>query len=124
MTDTEPDSLAHSPEILDPPRKTRAALWFGIYFAAQLPLISVIGAFYLFPTGLFRSFFPTNGEISPSVGIAVIVVPYVVYLVHLIASLNVRSRTTFQMLLVILFVMVVMNLVGCKSMLDGLHNIH
>ena len=124
MRETEPDSLRHSPETLDPPRRTRAAWWFGIYFVAQIPLISLIAGFYLFPIGLFRPLFPPDGGDNAPSAFLVIVGPYVVYLMHLIASLNVRSRNIFQLLMVVLIVLVVLNLVGCESMVEGLHNIH
>ena len=127
MRETEPDTVQDSPRKLDPPVKIRAALWFGIYFAAQLPLISMTAGFYLFPTGLFKVLIPvgTNGISGPGpLFWFVLFGPYVIYLVHLIATLNVRSKAVFQILLVVLIVLVVLNLAGCESIVQGLHNIN
>ena len=47
---------------------------------------------------------------------------YFFYLIHLYATLTVRSKNSFHVLLWILVVFVVLNLAGCEAMLTRLHN--
>lgn len=125
MRETEPDKVQYGPRRLEPPAKIRTAWWFGIYFAAQLPLISMIAAFYLFPIGLSRAFVPASaGGDNKSLMWLFLLGPYVIYLAHFIATLTVRSKKFFQILMVMLIVLVVLNLVGCESILDDLHGIN
>ncbi len=53
-----------------------------------------------------------------------VVLPYLFYIVHFLVAMNTRSKATFQILMVVLLVVVIFNLVGCESTMDGLHNIN
>jgi hypothetical protein len=109
-----------------PSATVRLAWWFGIYFAAQLPLVTCIAGFYLFPLGLARLVVSAGGSGSMPGGIMLflVVLPYLFYIVHFLVAMNTRSKATFQILMVVLLVVVIFNLVGCESTMDGLHNIN
>jgi signal transduction histidine kinase len=122
---SEPESRSSPDENLAPTTGVRLAWWFGLYFLPQIPLIQLIGGFYLFPIGLFRVLVPQRYDPDmESLGWALIVVPYVIYVAHLVVSLSVRKKLTFQILMIILIILAVLNLSGCEEIVQGLHNIN
>jgi hypothetical protein len=118
--DPEPEK----PSQEEPTRPVRLAWWFGIYFLAQLPLIKLIGGFYLYPMGLATFFLQGMPENQRSSMAFLVFVPYGIYLAHLIASLWARKAGTFIILMIVLIVLVTMNTAGCSSTLEGIQNIH
>ena len=104
----------------------RLLWWFGIYFAAQLPLVTMAPAFWMFPVGLSFYLAPlvptayadSSKELIPDLG-------YIFYALHLALSLIFPSRRVFLILMLILTVAVVANLAGCASEMHGLsQNLH
>ena len=118
---TEPD---HIQEIdFEPSLGNRILWWFGIYFAAQLPLIKYIAGFYLFPFGLavYYRFLISSGDGQNQ---GWMLFPYALYVIHLVLSLCWPNPKAFRILMIILVVIVVLNLVGCEMMFRNLSNIH
>ena len=95
----------------------RLLIWFGIYFAAQLPLIPYHADYVWYPFGLVMPFVMladklTHSEIHlPALTLNIL---YVFYAAHLAASLIVRPRRTYYILIWILVFLVIFNLAGCE----------
>ena len=122
-----------------PPLPVRLFWWFGIYIAAQLPLIPLLCLlnkgwprlswdWFLFPTGMaWWLFILTSwlgnaiGRVSHTAGeyyvLALMVLPWFGYAVHLFYSLRVSKRVTFLILMWILVGIVLFNLGSCASFL-------
>jgi hypothetical protein len=95
----------------------RLLLWFGIYIGAQLPLIPYRQDWAWFPMGLLGPFVYLANKITGAeiaLPMWTLRVLYIGYALHLIASLVVRRRKIFQLLIWILFVLVIFNLGGCE----------
>ena len=126
MNDRTAESLS-TPSI-----RTRLLCWFGIYFAAQLPLIPWAlninwQAWPLFPMamewgliGLIswlvpRSLFDAGGNqpLENCVWWVAAIFPWVTYIAHLICTLCVRKRRSFLILMWILIGIVLLNLASC-----------
>jgi predicted small secreted protein len=113
----------------EPSVGTRLLWWFGIYFAAQLPLIFFIPFFWAFPLGLatyILFMFPSIESHPRSHPFAIELVytlAYTFYLWHLILSLAVRSKRTFVVLMIILIIVVCLNLSSCSDGMAGLGQI-
>jgi hypothetical protein len=99
-----------------PSRIARFAWWFGIYLAAQLPLIKHAGVFWMYPLGLsnFLMFYNINIPLWCGSGLTLVCVPYVIYLVHLVLSLSVTKKR-FLFMMILLIVIVSLNTVGCEA---------
>ena len=80
-------------------------------------------AFYLFPIGLTIIFKPLGPGFEPY-GIYFMVTAYVFYAVHFILFLLVSSKKYFYILLWIFIIALCLNVVGCRAILTGLHNIN
>ena len=103
-----------------PSLRVRLIWWFGVYFAAQLPLIMFLPFEPMFPLGLLALWLPgkdfNGGLFEP-----ILVSSYGFYIVHLILSLSLPSKMAFRILTIILIIAVVLNLAGCMTMVpkDG-----
>jgi hypothetical protein len=96
-----------------PQTGVRLILWFGIYLAAQVPIIFRLGAdynlidFFLFPMNLGLIVVIPLNMMPDSVGhiISFALMPlgfiagYIVYPLHLMATLRARTRRRFSFLL-------------------------
>jgi hypothetical protein len=101
----------------EPSLPLRLLLWFGLYFGAQLPLIPYRQDWAWFPLGLLGPFVYLLNKITGAeiaLPMWTLRVLYIGYALHLIASLVVRRRKTFQLLIWILLVLVIFNLGGCE----------
>lgn len=80
----------------------RLLAWFGIYFAAQLPLIPYHADLVWFPMGIFGPFVLLADKITRTeiaLPIWTLKAAYALYTVHLAASLIVRRRKMFRILI-------------------------
>ncbi len=116
-----------------PRTRNRLLWWFGIYLAAQLPLIPLVLPLrgwmrFLFPTGMAWPLIYLTGGLLARIGkvgsaygeyfvITLMIVPWILYAVHLFLSLSVRSRRHFLILLWILGALVLFNLGSCAYFL-------
>jgi len=101
----------------EPKLLVRVLFWFGIYFAAQLPLIAYHADFVWFPLGLVGPFVILADKLTRSeihLPAWTLNATYAFYAVHLAASLIVRRRKTFYILVWILIFIVLFNLAGCE----------
>ena len=124
-----------------PHRVIRLLLWFGIYFAAQLPLIPWgckidWHLWPLYPMTMEWSFvslvtwlmphMPNNSDgsitstrqaIETCIWTVGEIFPWATYVVHLICTLCVRKRRSFLILMWILIVIVALNFASCAYFL-------
>jgi hypothetical protein len=114
-----------------PSRGIRLLCWFGIYVAAQLPLIPWMYRFDrtlwpLFPMGMEWGLICLIGALVPRViweaggdqfqycaWWVAAVLPWVTYVVHFVCTLCVRNRRTFLTLVWILIGVVLFNTASC-----------
>jgi hypothetical protein len=95
----------------------RLLWWFGIYFTAQFPLFPYRADYSYFPVGLTFPFLLLADKIT---GTEILLPAWVrdatygFYILHLAASLVVRSCKAFRILLWILIAVVLFNLAGCE----------
>ena len=129
----EPDSQKPRQQAAASCLKIRLAWWFGLYFAAQVPLALYIRHFWdlrvihiialtpYFPIGLgwmisshvvynlparFQGSFTQFCDTY---------LPYLIYLTHFGTSLLVRSKRVFYFLMLALIVILVLSLSSCAS---------
>jgi hypothetical protein len=117
----------------------RLLWWFGIFLAAQLPLIPLIlwihcnsgRIWFVFPMGLEWPFFLLTAWLVPqpdpttsfaqnlhyAYRIIMMVFPWAIYAVHLFLSLCIRERRHFLILMWILGAIVLLNLASCACFL-------
>jgi hypothetical protein len=117
-----------------PQMGVRLILWFGIYLAAQVPMICRLGDAYnplnvfLFPMSLGMVVaIPLNmmpGSVSQIVAFALLplgfIAGYIIYPLHLMATLRARDRRRFSFLLLELAAMVLMNQAIQWSMMNAI----
>ncbi len=117
-----PQETASEP-IPAPKKSSRLALWFIIYLAAQLPIIWRLGSDYnpisilLFPSYLGMLVAVPLNMMPDAVShvLAYVLLPlgfaagYVVYPLHLMATLRARTRRRFSFLMLVLATMLLMN---------------
>jgi hypothetical protein len=93
--------------------------WFGIYFAAQLPLVAYYQFVTLFPAGLISAYIspflpPPENDYFPVLRCTpAVIFGYVFYFVHFFLTLVASRPGAFRILIRILIVAVILNFTGC-----------
>lgn len=117
----------------EPSRKIRLAWWFGVYFAAQVPLmppsqwIQAIRFLPLYPTGFGYAWLKNSSDLTLRMGplfLLCLAIPYLVYLLHLGLVLLLPGKRAFMMLMAILIVVVTLNTVSCSDVLHSLAQVN
>jgi hypothetical protein len=109
-----------------PSLRYRLLWWFGLLSLAMIasyPDPRAIFAFYLFPFGLMKPFWPDGDQYASYLPLA-IVLSYGFYLVHLVLFLSLSAKKYFYILLWIFIFALALNTVGCHTILAGVRNIH